>query len=255
MSDAGPRATTLRMSWPNIGARFRGYKAPGDSRSVFLVSKVQLDARKFAPLFAQGARVVVVGQPDEASVVQRCSLPGGVELRVPASAFTQVNQHVNQELVKAVLQFAARHGVASFVDAYAGAGNFTLPLLAHGLTGEALDNHAAGIYCARGLARDQGFSHHGFQVGDAGMLMESFAATKRRFDLILLDPPREGAKNALHAALRLRPQLVILIACDPVALARDLKWLVAAGGRVESLTIFDMFPQTHHFETMATVVV
>ena len=221
---------------------------------LFARPKVNLDARKFAPLFAQGSRVVVVGQPDDASVLQRYSLPGSVELRVPASAFTQVNQHINQEMVKAVLQAAARHGVASFVDAYAGAGNFTLPLLAHGLTGEALDSHAAGIYCARGVARDQSWPHDGFQVGDARTLMESFATAKRRFDLILLDPPRDGAKNALDAALRLKPKLVILIACDPVALARDLQWLVTAGARVESLTLFDMFPQTHHFETLATVV-
>ena len=222
---------------------------------LFPRPKIKLDAGKFAPLFEAGARVVVAGQPEETSVTQCYALPGGVELKAPASAFTQVNQHINPKLIQAILDAAAHHGLASFVDAYAGAGNFTLPLLAHGLTGEALDNHAAGIYSARSVARDSGWSHEGFQVGDAQKLLESFVRAKRRFDLILLDPPREGAKTALDAALRLKPKLVILIACDPVALARDLKWLVAAGAKVESLTVFDMFPQTHHFETMATVVV
>jgi hypothetical protein len=139
------------------------------------------------------------------SLTQRHSLPGGVALLVPASAFVQVNQHVNHTMVQAVLRAAAGHSITSFADAYAGAGNFTLPLLAHGLTGEALDSHAAGIYCARGVARDMGFAYEGFQVGDACHLMESFAAAKRRFDLVLLDPRRQGAKGALAAALRLFP--------------------------------------------------
>ncbi len=222
---------------------------------LFPKPHVKLDARKFVPLFAEDTSVVLASQPDEARAIQRYALPNSVESYVPASAFTQVNQTVNQKLVSAVLQAVARHGITTFVDAYAGAGNFTLPLLACGLRGEAVDNHAAGIYCARSVARDRGWPHEGFQVGDARKLLESFVRAKRRFDLILLDPPREGSKNALDAALRLDPRLIILIACDPVALARDLKWLVTAGARVESLTVFDMFPQTHHFETLAAVVV
>jgi tRNA/tmRNA/rRNA uracil-C5-methylase (TrmA/RlmC/RlmD family) len=71
--------------------------------------------------------------------------------------------------------------------------------------------------------------------------------------LVLLDPPREGSKDVLPTALQLKPKLLLLVACDPVALARDLKTVVAAGGHVEALTIFDMFPHTHHFETLAVI--
>jgi 23S rRNA (uracil1939-C5)-methyltransferase len=174
---------------------------------------------------------------------------------VPAAAFTQVNQHMNQKLVSAVLDAVARHEVCTFLDAYAGAGNFTLPLLAHGLKGEATDIHAAGVYCARSVARDRGWSFDGFQVGDARKLMTAMVRAKRQFDLVLLDPPREGSRNVLQVTLQLKPKLILLVACDPVALARDLRSLVNAGGRVEKLTVFDMFPHTHHFETLAEVSV
>jgi len=217
--------------------------------------KACLTAENYTPLFPPGTRVVVAGQPDEALLVQRFRLPGSVEMVVPAAAFTQVNQFINQKLVSAVLDAVARHEVCTFLDAYAGAGNFTLPLLAHGLKGEAMDMHAAGVYCARSVARDRGWSFDGFQVGDARKLMTALVRAKREFDLVLLDPPRDGSKDVLQVALQLKPKLILLVACDPVALARDLRALVNAGGQVEKLTVFDMFPHTHHFETLAEVSV
>jgi tRNA/tmRNA/rRNA uracil-C5-methylase (TrmA/RlmC/RlmD family) len=228
--------------------------APTLSAYLLARPKINLDARKFLPLFAPDT-LVVAGQSDADRAVQSFSVHPTVDMVAPVSAFTQVNQSVNQMLVAKVLAVAARHNTSSFVDAYAGAGNFALPLLACGLVGEAIDTCAAGIYCARAVARDRGWPYDGFQVGDARTLLESFVHAKRTFDLVLLDPPRQGAKNVLEVALKLRPRLIVLVACDPVALARDLKWLVAKGATVDSLTLYDMFPQTHHFETLATVCV
>ena len=217
--------------------------------------KARLSAENYTPLFPPGTRVVVAGHPDEALLVQRFPLSGSVEMVVPAAAFTQVNQLINQELVSAVLNAVARHEACTFLDAYAGAGNFTLPLLAHGLKGEAMDIHAAGVYSARSVARDRNWSFDGFQVGDARKLMTALVRANRQFDLVLLDPPREGSKDVLQVTLQLKPKLILLVACDPVALARDLRALVNAGGQVRKVTIFDMFPHTHHFETLAEVSV
>jgi len=215
--------------------------------------KAKLRAELYADLFPPATRVVVAGTPDDEQATQRFALPANVEMLAPAASFTQVNPAVNHTLVAAALDAAARHGACTFLDAYAGAGNFTLPLLASGLTGEAIDIQAVGIYSARGVARDRGWPFDGFQVGDARARLDALVRARRRFDLVLLDPPREGAKGVLQPSLQLEPKLVLLVACDPVALARDLKLLVEAGGRVETLTVFDMFPQTHHFETLAAV--
>ena len=196
---------------------------------LFPKPRLQLQACHFEWLLPKNTRIVVVGSLDDDQSIQRYALPGDVTISAPASAFTQVNQGVNALLVQAVVRAASLRSLRSFVDAYAGAGNFTLPLLAAGLTGESIDCVAAGILAARSVARDRGLPFNGFQVGDAKALLESFVLAGRQFELILLDPPRGGSNDVLSQALRLRPQLMLLVACDPVSLARDLKFLSIFG--------------------------
>ncbi|HEY5961985.1 MAG TPA: hypothetical protein VIV60_35750, partial [Polyangiaceae bacterium] len=141
----------------------------------------------------------------------------------------------------------------TFLDAYAGAGNFAIPLLKAGLTGEAVDSASAGIFAARALARDLGLPFTGFSVGDAAKLLSQWRKARRQFDYIVLDPPRGGAKSVVDLALDLKPRTLALVGCDPVALARDLGTVTKNGGRIQSLTMFDMFPETHHSETLAIV--
>ncbi len=74
-------------------------------------------------------------------------------------------------------------------------------------------------------------------------------------DLVVLDPPRTGAKRAVVRAIAaLGPRAVAYVACDPAALARDLAYFAEEGGRLESLRAFDLFPMTHHVECVALVV-
>jgi 23S rRNA (uracil1939-C5)-methyltransferase len=73
----------------------------------------------------------------------------------------------------------------------------------------------------------------------------------KRVDFVLLDPPRAGAESAvIRGILDLQPFRICYVSCDPATLARDLKKLVAGGFTIHSLRGFDMFPQTHHVETV-----
>jgi 23S rRNA (uracil1939-C5)-methyltransferase len=70
-----------------------------------------------------------------------------------------------------------------------------------------------------------------------------------------LDPPRTGAENKdIQGILAARPSQISYVSCDPATLARDLKKLVAAGYKLESIKAFDMFPQTHHVETVVRLL-
>ena len=72
---------------------------------------------------------------------------------------------------------------------------------------------------------------------------------------IVLDPPRSGAKAATVAAMaKLEPGRIVYVACDPVALARDTALLAEHGYKLESADAWDLFPMTHHVETIATFV-
>jgi tRNA/tmRNA/rRNA uracil-C5-methylase (TrmA/RlmC/RlmD family) len=74
-----------------------------------------------------------------------------------------------------------------------------------------------------------------------------------RADVVVLDPPRTGAKRAVGDIVGLEPRRVVYVACDPAALARDLATFAEAGYRLDSLRAFALFPMTHHVECVASL--
>ena len=71
-------------------------------------------------------------------------------------------------------------------------------------------------------------------------------------DAVVLDPPRTGAGQAMCAEIAGRgPAVIVYVACDPAALARDTAALASSGYRLDTLRAFDAFPQTHHVECVA----
>jgi 23S rRNA (uracil1939-C5)-methyltransferase len=90
-------------------------------------------------------------------------------------------------------------------------------------------------------------------VGDAAAKVRELERRGERFDLVLLDPPRSGAKDVLDGVVRLAPPVIALCSCDPVTLARDVGTLVGRGYRLEEVRGFDMFPSTHHLEALAWI--
>ena len=70
-------------------------------------------------------------------------------------------------------------------------------------------------------------------------------------DLVLLDPPRAGAAEAVARIAELKPQHISYVSCDPTTLARDLRKLLDSGFELERVTAIDLFPQTYHIETVA----
>jgi tRNA/tmRNA/rRNA uracil-C5-methylase (TrmA/RlmC/RlmD family) len=85
--------------------------------------------------------------------------------------------------------------------------------------------------------------------------VERFLNTEKAADTIILDPPRSGAgAKVVGQILKLEPRHVVYVACDPVALARDLKQFLAAGYELAGIRAFDLFPHTHHVEAVASLV-
>ena len=182
---------------------------------------------------------------------QRWPLWQGLELHCGPSVFSQVNWTVNQALVARVVEGARQRHVARFCDLYCGAGNFTLPLLAAGLAGVAVDRSVASVHSAKRAARAAGLDHGGFFAQDVAHKLKELEAARPHFDLVLLDPPRRGARQVLSAVAELAPRFVLLCSCDPVTLARDLGSLARDGYHLDEVSAYDMFPHTHHLETLA----
>jgi len=193
---------------------------------------------------------VAATEREAAQLCERRTLPGETFVEVPADAFSQINVAVNRELVAAVTRGAEARKLTTFCDLFAGVGNFALPLARLGLSGVMVERTPSAVQAAQRVAAEQGLSRLKARTADAARALVDLVREGQRFELVVLDPPREGAPEVVAGIPGLKPRAVAYVACDPATLSRDLKPLVAAGFRVVSVQPFDMFPRTHHFETL-----
>jgi 23S rRNA (uracil1939-C5)-methyltransferase len=111
-----------------------------------------------------------------------------------------------------------------------------------------IEEWAPAIEDARRSARLNGVANAAFETGTVEHILQSQA---RSFDSVVLDPPRRGcAPEVLETLARLSPRRIVYVSCHPGTLARDCKQLVAAGFRITNAEVIDMFPHTHHIESI-----
>jgi 23S rRNA (uracil1939-C5)-methyltransferase len=170
-------------------------------------------------------------------------------LLVTGNTFTQVNLRQNRAMVEEVVALAAPEEGESVLDLYCGTGNFSFPLARSGASVLGIDTSGASIRCARENARLLGGPVE-FRRGEAEAAVVGLAARERRFDLVVLNPPRAGAKEAVAELPRLAPSRIVMVSCDPATFARDAASLASRGYALSDLRAFDLFPQTFHFETV-----
>jgi len=163
-----------------------------------------------------------------------------------AEAFFQINP----SLLGALIDFALADATGErALDLYSGVGLFTLPLARRFESVVAVEANSAAARFARRNLQHADLSNTRMITATVTDWFRS--ASLDQVDFILLDPPRAGAESAvINGILRVRAQQVCYVSCDPATLARDLKKLVAGGYMVQSLNAFDLFPQTHHVETV-----
>ena len=179
---------------------------------------------------------------------------GDHSFRVSGSGFWQVHPEAARTLVDAVMTGLDPDAGDRVADLYAGVGLFTAFLA------EAVGESGAvySVEADPGGSRDARRNLHTFcQVQLVAEPVEDAlrdGALGDTLDLAVLDPPRTGAKHAVAAIAALGPKAIAYVACDPAALARDLKTFADNGYRLKGLRAFDLFPMTHHVECVAVLV-
>lgn len=174
--------------------------------------------------------------------------------RLSTGAFWQVHTDAPAALTAAVIKAVRSVGFnpeKQNLDLYAGAGLFsaTIAQAFGGARFLAVENNKQAVSDGEKSARD--LNDLKFEKFD---VLEFLKRTKPGYDTVIMDPPRSGAAGKVISALtKLEPRNIVYVACDPVALARDLKQLFAAGYQLRGLESFDIFPHTHHFECVATL--
>lgn len=206
-----------------------------------------------------GVRVVAGGRLAASRGPSFLSLEaGGVRFRVSVSSFFQANRHLLEAFLGEARQAAreaARDGTSrGALDLYAGAGFLTRALLEAGFETDAVESDpSSSADLAANLAawRAEGVAGKGRPV--AATVEDYVRRLREAPGAVFADPPREGLSPAVRKALlRLRPRRLFLVSCDPATFARDLATLLPAY-RAASLALLDLFPGTHHVETLAAL--
>ncbi len=175
----------------------------------------------------------------------------GARLAVAADGFWQVHPGAAETLVDAALTgLEPQPGERAF-DLYCGVGLFAVALARRGVQVWGVESSRSAVAHAR---RNLAAVGAGDSRATAGRVAQVLRRMPARTDLVVLDPPRTGAgPEVLRAVLSRRPRRVAYVACDPAALARDLRTAADAGWELVSLRAFDLFPMTHHVECVAVL--
>ncbi len=174
--------------------------------------------------------------------------------RVSGSGFWQVHPQAASVLVEAVMAALKVQPGERVADLYAGVGLFTAFLAdAVGTSGTVFS-----VEADPGGSRDARRNLHSrSQVTLVPEAVESALTAEimgDSLDVVVLDPPRTGAKAVVAPIAALGPRAIAYVACDPAALARDLATFSALGYRATSIRAFDLFPMTQHVECVAVLV-
>jgi 23S rRNA (uracil1939-C5)-methyltransferase len=216
---------------------------PGPADEAASLAILRETAGVRGTVLAGGAVRQVAGDP-----TVRVDLEPDLALEVPADAFTQVNLAANRLLVATVVAFAAVRPGDRVLDLYCGAGNFALPLARRGAVVHGIERDPVAIGAARANAGRLAIAAD-FDTAAVADALRGIAPGGA--DVVVLDPPRTGAADAVARIAALRAPRVVYVSCDPATLARDVRAFVGAGYGLARVQPVDLFPQTYHVESVA----
>jgi len=172
----------------------------------------------------------------------------GFRFRVAASSFFQVNTSQLSRAIDEVRDLLELDGTEVMVDAYCGVGVFTVLLAPYVRKIVGIEESASAIEDA-GLNSKDVFNIE-FVEGKTEHILNTL---NQHIDVLLLDPPRVGCHpDVLDSVVKLKPEKVLMVSCEPEAMARDLNLLCSTGTyNLETIRPVDMFPQTRHVETIS----
>jgi tRNA/tmRNA/rRNA uracil-C5-methylase (TrmA/RlmC/RlmD family) len=195
-----------------------------------------------------GTSRLVAGEIIQGDQVQNFTV-NGKSYQVSPDSFWQSNVNAPKVLVDCVSEFADVRAGDHLLDLYGGVGLFALQLLETiGTTGRIDLVEGSKSATADAAVNFVGAENVKIHTGDVEKILPRFSSA----DVVILDPPRDGAKkNVIASLVACQPRAIVYVACDPAALARDSAFLRDANYTLEKVRAFDLFPMTHHIECVA----
>ena len=175
----------------------------------------------------------------------------GCTFRISPKSFYQVNPVQTEVLYNKAIEFAHLTGKESVIDAYCGIGTISLIAAKHAKEVVGVELNKDAVRDAKLNAKENKSGNVRFCLGDAGEFMEAMAADGKSMDVLFMDPPRAGSDEKFMAsAVKMGPEKIVYISCNPETLARDLKYLTKKWYQVKKIQPVEMFAFTEHLETV-----
>ncbi|WP_319550055.1 class I SAM-dependent RNA methyltransferase [Desulfogranum marinum] len=166
--------------------------------------------------------------------------------------FFQTNVEQNVQLVAWVWDKLNTKKPTTLLDLFCGIGNFSVPLLLQGWQITGVEHNQRSIaWAKKNSVHPASTAAITYQCENVTRSLSQFKQKKLGFDVVLLDPPRQGLdREAVTDLTAMAPKKIVYISCDPATMARDLAHMCSSGYSVAEVTPVDMFPQTHHIESV-----
>lgn len=174
------------------------------------------------------------------------------KFKVGANTFFQINPKSAENIFKYVKDYISEnYQKPTVLDAYAGITSFGIVVSDVCQNVVSVEENKDSCELAKEVIKINNIQNIEINNMDAAKFFQKEA---RKFDIVILDPPRKGcSKESLDEAYRLSKDRIIYVSCNPATLARDLKYLIQKGCTVESIQPFDMFCHTYHVENVAII--
>jgi len=242
--------------------------AYGDQQGAFIVRHLQamtdLDKSKLIA-YASKMNLQMYLQPKGPDSIQRIwpsdknfqplsySLPEyNINNEFKPTDFTQVNGEINQNMIDLAIELLDPGAEDMVLDLFCGLGNFTLPIATKASHVTGIEGSDELVIRARENAQKNGINNTDYYVADLFKDISDLPWVKQKYDRILLDPARSGAREILEYLPAFSAHTVVYVSCNPSTLARDTEIMVHQHGyKLIKAGVMDMFPHTAHVESIA----
>lgn len=178
-----------------------------------------------------------------------------LHFRISPSSFFQINASQTEVLYDMAMHMASLSGKERVLDAYSGTG--TIAMIASRKAKEvvAVENNIDAVRSAIKSAKENNIDNVSFVADDASSFIKAEAKKKEHYDVVFLDPPRSGSdERFLSSLIKLSPNRIVYISCNPETQERDIRYLERFSTyRIICIQPVDMFPRTEHVETIALI--
>lgn len=202
-------------------------------------------------LQSAGPDSIVNLYPDNQSLYFLPEANGDIRINFTAVDFVQVNNEINQKMVRQALDFLDLKPEDRVLDLFCGLGNFTLPMARRCQAVIGVEGDETMVKRAKNNALDHQIENTEYYVADLTQIDQDWPWMRQTYDKILLDPPRSGAMEIAEIIKRFKSQTIVYVSCQPSSLVRDSQIICNNGYKLIKLGAMDMFPQTAHVESMA----